>query len=155
LGKQETIFVGLGGNRASTEAALQQARRNLGDQFDDIQTSDLLTTEPHATDAEGPFLNQVVQFQKESANPRDLLEYLLALEEKIGRKRDQTPNRLIDLDLLYVGQQVVRLQDLRVPHPRVHRRPFVLRSMVELASQFAHPILRRTQRQLLDRMTDP
>jgi 2-amino-4-hydroxy-6-hydroxymethyldihydropteridine diphosphokinase len=42
--------------------------------------------------------------------------------------------------------------ELRVPHPRIHRRSFVLRSMVERAPQFVHPVLRRTQRQLLDRI---
>lgn len=152
LSKTKPIFVGLGGNRPATKTALRQARRTLANRFDRIRVSDLLTTEPHATDAEGPFLNQVVQFQTSGPNPQDLLEDLLSLEEEIGRKRDRSPDRLIDLDLLYVGQEIVRHPNFRIPHPRVHRRPFVLRSLVELAPQFVHPILRKTQRQLLDRL---
>lgn len=152
MGTTTPVFVGLGGNQPSTDDAFRRARQNLEKQFGTLRTSSLLTTEPHATDAQGPFLNQVVEFRVPSPDPEDILKSLLSLENTIGRERDGTPDRLIDMDLLYVGQTVVRSMELRVPHPRIHRRSFVLRSMVERAPQFVHPVLRRTQRQLLDRI---
>ena len=58
--------------------------------------------------------------------------------------------RVIDLDLLFVGDQVVSTPALTVPHPRLHERRFVLEPMVELAPDFQHPVLQRSMRQLLN-----
>ena len=63
--------------------------------------------------------------------------------------------RVIDLDLLLYGQEVVAEEDLAIPHPELHRRRFVLEPLCELASYVIHPAFGVSVRGLLDRLTDP
>ena len=100
------------------------------------------------------FLNQVFELKEVAMSPEQLLTVLLDLETELGRDRSNEPDRVIDLDLLYYGSVIRREPRLRLPHPRAHRRPFVLQSMVELAPSFLHPVLVRTQTELLVKVRD-
>ncbi len=86
------------------------------------------------------FLNGVVALDTELTAP-DLLEVLLASERRLGRVRDgvRWGPRTIDLDLLLYGDEVVDEPGLRVPHPRLHERRFVLEPLVELDPELVVP----------------
>lgn len=144
-----SVFVGLGGNTSATRENFSRARDRLGDYGNVAGASSILRTEPWNVEASDPFLNQVLRLRKVGPSPEQLLTLLLELESELGRDRSNEPNRAIDLDLLYYGSQIRRKREFRLPHPRAHRRPFVLKSMVELAPSFVHPVLGRTQTELL------
>jgi 2-amino-4-hydroxy-6-hydroxymethyldihydropteridine pyrophosphokinase len=73
----------------------------------------------------------------------------------MGRKRETKGGpRIIDLDLLFYGQDVIRETDLVVPHPEIHKRRFALEPLYEIASYFIHPVFGVSIRGLKDRLTD-
>ena len=96
------------------------------------------------------FLNQVAEIET-WMTPQDLLETLLAIEQEMGRVREvKWGPRVIDLDLLYMGDMTLYSPDLILPHPYVAERAFVLESLNEIAPHFVDPIQRKPIRQLWD-----
>lgn len=82
--------------------------------------------------------------------PRDLMERLQGIEEQMGKRTPfRNGPRTIDIDLVLFGQRVVRERGLTLPHPRMHRRRFVLEPLAEIAPRAVHPVLRRTAAGLL------
>jgi 2-amino-4-hydroxy-6-hydroxymethyldihydropteridine diphosphokinase len=96
-----------------------------------------------------PFLNAVAEIET-TLSPDELLQRLLDLEKQMGRvRRERWGPRMIDLDLLFYGDQSISNDDLTIPHPRLHERRFVLQPLMEIAPQFMHPALNKTVSQLL------
>ena len=81
---------------------------------------------------------------------QDLLGRLLAIEADMGRIRKQRwESRIIDLDILLFGHEILNEEDLTIPHPLMHLRRFVLVPMVSLAPDVVHPVLGKTMVELL------
>jgi 2-amino-4-hydroxy-6-hydroxymethyldihydropteridine diphosphokinase len=147
---RSNVYVGLGSNLGSRPEHLESALSALAQRFDVLETSSVIRTEPFEVETERAFLNQVLELDPGELGPQPLLEWCLDLERRLGRDRQSgTPDRVIDVDLLYYGNTVRHTGQLDVPHPEVHRRAFVLKSMVELNPVFLHPELCRTQVELL------
>ncbi len=97
------------------------------------------------------FLNAVAVLQTSLA-PSVLLEHLLSIERDFGRDRSHgilNGPRTLDLDLLLYDDIVLETPTLRLPHPRMHEREFVLTPLVQVASHFLHPVFRKSMEQLL------
>jgi 2-amino-4-hydroxy-6-hydroxymethyldihydropteridine diphosphokinase len=87
--------------------------------------------------------------------PRDLLRVLQGIEKTMGRVRKYKGSpRIIDLDLLLYGQEIIREDDLIVPHPAMHKRRFVLEPLSEIASYLIHPAFGVSMRGLKERLDD-
>lgn len=134
-------FVGLGSNLGDREAMIRLALDELAGlpETDLRQASSLYDTEPVGDVDQPNFLNAAAIV--ETALPaRQLLWNLLRVERRLGRvpARRWGP-RAIDLDLLFYGGAVIEEPGLRVPHPEVTRRAFVLVPLVELDPMFVHP----------------
>jgi 2-amino-4-hydroxy-6-hydroxymethyldihydropteridine diphosphokinase len=109
-----------------------------------VRASSLYDTEAVGEVHQPNFLNAVAQLDTE-LTARQLLWNLLLIEKRLGRVRTQRWGpRLIDLDLLLYGQQVIEEPDLRVPHPEIIRRSFVLVPLVELDPLLVHPVTGQT-----------
>ena len=122
-------YVGLGANLGDRERAIRRAAELIGA----ARLSRIRETEPWGFADQPPFLNAVAQLETDLA-PRELLDLLLAVERELGRTRigPRYGPRTIDLDLLLYGDEVVDEPGLRVPHPRLHERRFVLEPLAEL-----------------------
>jgi 2-amino-4-hydroxy-6-hydroxymethyldihydropteridine diphosphokinase len=136
-----TAFVGIGSNLGDRETHLRSAIDLLAaeDGIALVAVSRLRETEPVGPVEQGPFLNGAVQVTTELP-PGQLLERLLAVEQRLGRVRaERFGPRTIDLDLLLYGDEVVEEAGLTVPHPRLHERKFALEPLAELAPGLVVP----------------
>ncbi len=135
-------YIGLGANQGDLVAALDSAVEALKS----IERSEFVAVSPYyrtaPVDAPGPdFINAVAAIDTE-LEPYGLLLHLLDIEMMLGRKRRGVPKnapRKVDLDLLLVGDLIVRSTPLTLPHPRMHERAFVLRPLLDLAPDIVLP----------------
>jgi 2-amino-4-hydroxy-6-hydroxymethyldihydropteridine diphosphokinase len=121
-----------------------------------ISLSQVYETEPVETFAQPPFLNMVAELRGNALpRPEELLARLLRIEYALGRTREAAmAPRTIDLDLLFYPNETSETQFLTLPHPRLHRRRFVLVPLNELAPKLIHPKLNKTTGELLEQLDD-
>lgn len=131
----DRVFIGLGSNLGDRQAHINAALRELEERGDIrvLRRSTLHETEPVGGPPGQPcYLNAVAQLETDLA-PRELLDRLLAIEQRHGRQRGVANGpRTLDLDLLLYGERVIDEPDLIVPHPRMWERPFVMQPLVEI-----------------------
>jgi 2-amino-4-hydroxy-6-hydroxymethyldihydropteridine diphosphokinase len=146
--------VALGSNLGDRLENLRAARQGIGD-LAEVQPPILSSAiyETEAVDCEAgasKFLNAVLEFDYEG-DPIHLLEQLLRIEKSLGRKRDHPKNvsRTIDIDLLYCGDRQIDNEHLRLPHPRMHLRRFVLQPLADIRPDLVLPGQRKTAADLL------
>jgi 2-amino-4-hydroxy-6-hydroxymethyldihydropteridine diphosphokinase len=133
----QRAYVGLGSNLGDREQTLRAAVAALAAQpaVEVVALSSLIDTEPVGYTAQPRFLNGVAALDTD-LSARELLELLLEVERSFGRRRDDVPPqgpRTLDLDLLLYGEGEIDEPGLRVPHPRLHERGFVLGPLAEVA----------------------
>lgn len=146
---QVTAYVALGTNLGDLKANLDESLKRLREKGLQItKVSAYIDTDPYGVTDQPRFLNAVCEVQTELL-PRQLLEMLLQTELEMGRVRlRRWGERIIDLDLLFYGSEIINEPDLTVPHPDMQNRDFVLRPLSEIAPGKVHPVLKRTIAQL-------
>ncbi len=153
---QRTIYLCIGGNLGEREANLEEAGDfidfNLGDV---VATSGIYESEPWGMTDVPSFLNQVVQIRSELSN-EELMQEIQELEEFFGRERSAQGyvSREMDVDILFIDQEIIETDTLRVPHPRMAERRFVLTPMAEIAPELIHPELKKNIQELLASCAD-
>ena len=130
-------YVGLGSNLGDREATLRRALELLADEegIEVVAVSAFRETDPVGYLDQPRFLNGAATLET-TLPPRELLGRLLAVEQALGRTRGDGPRfgpRTIDLDLLLYSGEEIDEPGLRIPHPRLHERRFVLEPLAELA----------------------
>ena len=150
------IFLGLGSNVGDREDYLRKAISILGDR-EDIQLnriSSIYETEPWGKTNQDFFLNQVAEIETE-LDPWELMAICQEIEKSLGReKNEKWGPRIIDIDLLLFGEQIVDEENLQVPHPRLSERWFVLIPLNEVASLMMIPGSGQTVQEALERCSD-
>jgi len=151
--------VALGSNLGDRLENLRAAHRQiveLSEVRPPVVSSAIYATEPiDCEPGAAKFLNAVIEFDYE-ADPIHLLEELLRIEESLGRKRDhpKSASRAIDIDLLYYGDCQIDNERLRLPHPRMHLRRFVLQPLADIQPNLILPNRRKTVRELLAQLNE-
>ena len=150
-------YIGIGSNLGDRKANALEAVERVSKlpQTRVVRASSLYESEPLG-DAKTWFVNSVIEIETEFP-PDQLLRKLKAIEEAMGRKRvkgKRWGSRIIDLDILLCDQEMVDKRSLKVPHPEMHKRRFVLLPLAELAPQVVHPQLKQTVSALLAHVKD-
>lgn len=152
--------IALGSNLGDRLAALHSARESLrkipGISGPFLCSSIYETAPVDSCPDAGSFLNAVVEVEFEQ-DPADLLIALQTIEFEQGRPKQRSINapRTIDLDILYIGGQILCLPSLVIPHPRLHLRRFVLEPLAEISPSLRLPSMHNSIRELLEVLNDP
>lgn len=152
------VHIGIGSNLGDRRANTLEAMERVSQLPDTrvVRASSLYESEPLG-DAKTWFVNSVIEIETE-LQPDALLKRLKAIEETMGRKRvkgKKWGSRIIDLDILLWDTDVVSKRTLKIPHPELHKRRFVLLPLAELAPHVVHPQLGQTVSALLATVKDP
>jgi 2-amino-4-hydroxy-6-hydroxymethyldihydropteridine diphosphokinase len=150
-----TVYLSLGSNVGDRQRHLDAALDLLSAAgVSIVRVSRVYETEPQDVRAQPWFLNLVAEAETRLF-PLQLLRAMQRVERRLGRKRivDKGP-RTIDIDILLFGGFVVDTEELRIPHPRMTARRFVLEPLAELRPDLRHPVTHASVREMLDAVRD-
>ena len=149
-------YVGIGSNLGDRAGNLLLAVRGMTHAAMTVTClSSIYETEPISDVEQPPFLNMVAEIGNHLPTPEQMMARLLRIEFALGRVRDLKDGpRTIDLDLLFYGEMRSDTEFLRLPHPRLHERRFVLKPLAEIAPRLVHPVLNRSVEELLEVVED-
>ena len=146
-----TCFLLLGGNLGDKELTLKNAVTLLEQKLGSTaKKSSIFITAAWGNKNQPEFYNQAISIET-NLSALELLKTVLETEEQLGRKRnnDKWQERIIDIDILFYNNETIELPELKIPHPFIQERKFVLAPMNEIASNFTHPVLKKTIATLL------
>lgn len=152
-----TAYLLLGGNLGDREGNLEKAIELLDQKTGRvISVSSLYETAAWGKTDQPAFLNQAVALQT-NLSALEVLEHALNIEQELGRiRKDKWGERLIDIDLILFGDEVINIPDkLQVPHPHMQNRKFVMEPLAEIAPDVVHPVLGETILTISKNMVDP
>jgi 2-amino-4-hydroxy-6-hydroxymethyldihydropteridine diphosphokinase len=152
----KTAYIGIGSNLGDKlnhcRKAVELAKGIPGCRLQ--AQSPFFRTEPVGVEGQDWYVNGVISLLADISAP-ELMKALLAIEADMGRERKRKwDSRSIDLDILLYGGDVISEDGLKVPHPYMHLRRFVLVPMVQLAPDVVHPVLGKTMDALLEQLPE-
>ena len=151
----QNIFILIGSNLGNRSANLTQSLSLIEKYIGRITNqSSVYETAAWGKTDEPNYLNQVAKIESDFS-ATEVLQKCLSIEIEMGRvRKEKWEARIIDIDLLYFGNEIFNSEELTIPHPRLHERKFTLIPLTEMDEEFVHPILKMTNRQLLMNCSD-
>jgi len=128
------VFIGLGSNLGDREDYINKAINCLKETSNITveKVSSIIETEPQDAAGQGKYLNAVIKLETNFA-ALDLLKKMQSIEDSLGRVRTfKNASRTIDLDILLYGEEVIDEPELKIPHPRMFERKFVIEPLLEI-----------------------
>lgn len=153
--KKHQVYLGTGTNlgdrRANLRLAIEQIENRVGEV---LKVSKIYQTAAWGITEQPAFLNQVILIETD-LEPTSVLAEVLSIEIEMGRIREQKwGTRVIDIDILYYGNKIVNLPHLKIPHPYIQSRNFVLIPLSEIAPDYVHPVFNLSNEQLYKQSED-
>jgi len=139
--KSHTCYLGLGSNVGESQANIKKALKLIDESahITTLETAGLYLTKPWGKTDQQDFINTAIKIRTR-LKPVDLLEALKMIEIKLGRtKTEKWGPRVIDIDILLYGNNVVKQQHLEIPHPHITERSFVIVPLLELNNEIIIP----------------
>lgn len=145
----------IGGNKGNREQWLLKAIKKLQERCGIIKkTSSVYETAAWGKEDQEPFLNQALWLQT-PLSAQNLLTNILTIEKELGRTRNlKYGPRTIDIDILLYNEEMIKLENLTIPHPQMQNRKFALLPLREIAGEKMHPILKKSIAELLKECKD-
>ena len=147
-----SVFIGIGSNVGDATDNCIKAVKEIGLIKGNriVKVSSLYMTEPISHIKQDWFINCVVKIETD-LTPYSLLSDLQKVEKRLGRKRDiRHGPRTIDLDILIFNSLIIDDNKLKIPHPRMHERRFVLEPLSEIDENLIHPVIKKSIKSLLN-----
>lgn len=150
-----TAHLLIGGNLGNRKENLLKAIALINEQCGSLtKSSSIYETEAWGKTDQPSFLNQALQIST-SLNARQLMRRILKIEKAMGRiRKEKLGPRIIDIDILLYENEIHDLRFLKIPHPEMHNRRFVLVPLAEINSALQHPVLKKTIAELLEECPD-
>src|SRR6266478_3458959 len=144
------IFLALGSNIEDRKQYIETAIVLLREKISGVTIAPLYETKPLYFENQHNFLNTVLNGYTD-LKPQELLQFTKTVQKKVGRvERFRNGPREIDIDILFYDNVVYKDEELEIPHPGIQERDFVLLPFSDINSDFSHPVLNKTIRELLD-----
>lgn len=152
-------YLSLGSNKGDRIGYVQQAASLLGmdEKSTIVRTSAFYESEPWNMNTKNWFVNAIVEI-KTQYSPQELLVACQRVECQLGRtpiEKGQYQDRTIDIDILFYNKEIINEENLTIPHKYVHLRAFTLVPMMELNSDFVHPVLHKTIEEMHNDLENP
>ncbi len=152
-------YLSLGSNKGDRIGYVQQAASLLGmdEKITIVRTSAFYESEPWNMNTKNWFVNAVVEI-KTQYSPQELLAACQRVERQLGRtsvEKGQYQDRTIDIDILFYNKEIINEENLTIPHKYVHLRAFTLVPMMELNSDFVHPVLHKKIEEMHNDLENP
>ena len=150
--QENKVYIGLGSNLGDRKKLLKEALHEI-EEFASIENqSKVIETDPVGYTEQPKFLNMVAEI-KTPLTPLQLIFRLQEIEHKMGRTREiKNGPRTIDLDILLFGDKVINQPNLKIPHPQMHKRKFVMIPLNEIAPNTNHPTLNQSIKELTNEL---
>ena len=150
------VYLLLGSNLQDPVEQIYKAEKEIDNAIGKIdKKSSLYQTAAWGKRDQPDFINRVVVCTT-NLSADQTLEKILDIEKKMGRRRtEKNSPRIIDIDILFFGRQIIDTGKLQIPHPLMADRRFVLTPLCELSPSFKHPVTKKTVRQMLEESSDP
>ncbi len=146
--EEAEVILHLGSNLGDRRSNLSRVIELLSTHFEPLTVSSIFETDAWGVIDQDPFYNQAVRLNT-TLSPIDLLSICrnigLAFPEKKGQRWGP---RYMDIDIIFFGEQIIETNLLKIPHPRMHLRNFVLIPLLEIAPNYIHPVLNKTVEEL-------
>lgn len=152
--KKQDIFLSLGSNINNPKANLDKTIKILSahQSVNICKTSKYYRTAPVDYLHQPEFINCAVWI-KSALNIHKFYKLIKKIEKEMGTQKEfKNGPRVIDIDIIFYSDQVIMTSDLKIPHPKMHERKFVLVPLEELKPDFIHPELRLTVKELLENL---
>lgn len=150
-----TVYLLIGGNLGNRKENFSRAISLINEQCGSLtRSSSIYETEAWGMTDQPSFLNQALEIVTE-LNARQLMRKILKIEKIMGRvRKEKLGPRIIDIDILLFENEIHDLRFLKIPHPELQNRRFVLVPLAEINSGLQHPVLKKTIAQLLEECPD-
>lgn len=143
------VYIGIGSNIGDRKENCRKAIKLLKENGIAIKKqSAMYETEPWGVKDQPKFINMAIEVETDK-KPEELLRILKEIEKEIGRAESvKWGPRVIDLDILFYDDMILKTQDLEIPHPLIHERAFVLKPLCEIAPDKKHPVTGKTIKEM-------
>jgi 2-amino-4-hydroxy-6-hydroxymethyldihydropteridine diphosphokinase len=151
-----TLILSLGGNVGDVRTVFAKAINSIESGLGKVLSqSSIYKTAAWGVENQPDYLNQVLIVETK-LKPLECLNRVLKLELDLGRIRNgkKWEERIIDIDILFYDEKIIDLPTLKVPHPFLHKRNFILIPLTEICSDFVHPQLNKTISDLKNECND-